>query len=610
MPSRAGSAGDGRRGARLTSLDGLRGVAALVVVVHSTALALPSLAGQQLSPDRSSPAWWLTYTPLHLLWAGGEAVLVFFVLSGLVLALPHMRGSRPGTWAPYYRKRLVRLYVPVVVAVALTGLIVTLVPRVVDPAASWWTNAHAGPATLSVLVHDAGLLWGTGWLNSPLWSLRYEVFFSLFLPVFVVLVRQLTAPLWLSVPASLWMTAWAASAGHQLISFMFVFAVGVLLAQQLATLAAWGTRVNASRSAGLLWTALTAGGLLALLTEWWVKALVADGTLWVPLGRPGGVLGTAVLVFVVLHCPAVRRAFDRRPVQWLGTISFSLFLVHEPIVVSVATFTPATPSGLLVSLAVGLPLSLLAAVVFWWLVERPSLDLAGRVGRSGRGPAAPTVADQAVALVPDRVVPDGADLPTETLPAAVLPDAEPAGTGSVAGWSGIEEPDVEQLVTTAPAAQEPADEESAAQLAQEVLAEELLAEELPTAGRSAPDDGVTGSRSMPSTRGVRASDAGTLIAMARQLGDTVTMPPLVTSRPQRRSAPSPVPRRRAADRAEDAERAAGQQSTAAPALRPATAALALAAAPRSTGSTASSRSGRHADRTPVPATDVREGALR
>jgi peptidoglycan/LPS O-acetylase OafA/YrhL len=411
---------------RLASLDGLRGVAALVVVVHHAALTLPSLALQNQLPDRSSPAWWLAYTPLHLGWAGGEAVLVFFVLSGLVLALPHLREPRRGTWLPYYLKRAVRLYVPVAVAVVVTGLVVTLVPRVVQPGWSWWMAAHAVQPDAHLLAHDAGLLAGTGWLNSALWSLRYEVFFSLFLPVFVVLARRLGASLWLSVPFALWGIGWAVSAGHELISFMFVFAVGVLLAQRLPTLRAWADRIDRSRRRRLAWLALGLAAPTLLLTEWWLKLLTGDWTLWLPLGRPGGVLGAAVLVFCVLHCRPVRAIAESRPAQWLGTVSFSLYLVHEPLVVSVATMTPPTPRGLLVTLSVGVPLSLGAAMIFFHLVERPSMRLAATVGRSARQ----------LVVRPEPVAVD--DVAVRDLPTAAIPATRPvSGPATTRAWRPV-----------------------------------------------------------------------------------------------------------------------------------------------------------------------------
>ena len=79
---------------RLSSLDGLRGVAALIVVVHHSMLVSPNLAAAYYGGEvEGLAANIVTYSPLHLLWGGKEAVVVFFVLSGLVLVLA-MRSMR------------------------------------------------------------------------------------------------------------------------------------------------------------------------------------------------------------------------------------------------------------------------------------------------------------------------------------------------------------------------------------------------------------------------------------------------------------------------------------------------------------------------------------
>lgn len=66
-------------------------------------------------------------------------------------------------------------------------------------------------------------------------------------------------------------------------------------------------------------------------------------------------------------------------VHWLGVRVIHLYLVHEPIVVSVAFFLHATNPFYVALIAV--PLSLLAAEVFFRMVERPSHRLAGLAGR-------------------------------------------------------------------------------------------------------------------------------------------------------------------------------------------------------------------------------------
>ena len=434
----AGSRPDGRR---LTSLDGLRGLAALIVVVHHCALAAPLLAAQYLTPDPHAPHAWLTFSPAHLLWAGGEAVLVFFVLSGLVLSRPFLARVRPGTWLSYYPKRVVRLYVPVVAAVVLTGLVLTLVPRTGGADWGWWMAGHVVPADPRVLAHDAFLLDGNGWSNSALWSLRYEVLFSLFLPLFVVLARGLDVPLWASLPVAGWAVYWTTAHGHQALSYMSIFAVGVLLAHHMDELHALGARISAGPASALRWSGLLVVSLVMIGAQWWPHLFLDATHLWLaPAGRAVVTLGAAVLVFCFLCSPGARSFGNSRPLQWLGKVSFSLYLVHEPLVVSVATKLPPSLRSLPVGVGLGLVVSLIVAAVFHHLVERPSQRLANLVGTGlgrlrsaptadvgGAGPASPdrgtrTTAFPAVVPVPRPARPARLAPPTPSIPSSGGPD--------------------------------------------------------------------------------------------------------------------------------------------------------------------------------------------
>jgi peptidoglycan/LPS O-acetylase OafA/YrhL len=425
----APTTGDRRHGPRLTSLDGLRGLAALIVVVHHCALAAPVLAAQYQVLDPHAPHSWLTFSPVHLVWAGGEAVLVFFVLSGLVLSRPFLTRVRPGSWLAYYPKRLVRLYVPVVAAVLLAGVVITLVPRTGGADWGWWMTSHVLGADPGVLAHDALLLDGTSWSNSALWSLKYEVLFSLLLPVFVVVARGLDVPLWTTLPVAGWAVYWTTAHGHQALAYLSVFAVGVLLAHHLDELQALGERITAGRAAGLRWPAVLAVALVLLGAQWWPRLLL-DGTQpWlVPAGRSAVAIGAAVLIFCFLCSPGVRAFGNSPPLQWLGAVSFSLYLVHEPLVVAVATKLPPSLRSLPVGVGVGLAVSLAVALLFHHLVERPAQRLATGIGESvrqwQRGPAAhvrgagslaPAAAGSDTVVLPAVVIGSGARVP-EHLP--------------------------------------------------------------------------------------------------------------------------------------------------------------------------------------------------
>ena len=85
-------------------------------------------------------------------------------------------------------------------------------------------------------------------------------------------------------------------------------------------------------------------------------------------------VGAAILVVGFQYCASAARISETKPVQWLGRRSFSLYLVHEPIVVTAIFVTHATAPA--VPMLIAIPCSLAATVVMYALVERPTQRLA------------------------------------------------------------------------------------------------------------------------------------------------------------------------------------------------------------------------------------------
>ena len=359
-----------RHSYRLVSLDGLRGLAAVVVLVHHAALIVPSLAGVYFpGPPATGLAGILAYTPLHLAWAGGEAVFLFFVLSGLVLALPATRGELD--WARYYPSRLARLYLPVLAAIAFTALSIVVVSRD-GQSASQWLEMHPKSYTVSGMVADATLLDGVSGTVTPLWSLKWEVLFSVLLPIYVAIARMISPALVMA--SSLVLLAVGSTFQSGVLMYLPMFAIGVALAHVWPHVSAWAEAVNGSRLGWMAWGGILIASATLTLSTWMFNPLrLGLGALTMPLILIG-VLG---IILLAAFSPFARWMLSRRIFVWLGTLSFSLYLTHEPIVVAFGFLLPMHPQLAAVGcVCCAFPL----AWLFHKFVERPSHRFAQRVG--------------------------------------------------------------------------------------------------------------------------------------------------------------------------------------------------------------------------------------
>jgi peptidoglycan/LPS O-acetylase OafA/YrhL len=359
---------------RVRPLDGLRGLAALVVVLYHCLLAssvfFASADSATSTLPMSSVTWLLTYTPLHVIWAGPEAVIVFFVLSGFVLSLPVARGGRLHVDA-YYPSRLIRLYLPVWGALVVAGALHVLVSHAVVPGGSWWLNQHARPLELSALGPDASLTsragdWG---FTSVLWSLRWEVLFSLLLPVLLALVARARRA-WLAAIVLACLEALLFNGGSGYLIYLPPFLLGVVLAferERIERLART-LREHTVRNA-VVKLALAAVCVSALTADWWLTTTgVASALITV---------GACLSIVLALISEVFGRFLESTPMQWTGRRSYSLYLLHEPIVVALAFALGGRPMPVLFVLA-AVPLSLAGAAVFYRLVESPAQLLAHR----------------------------------------------------------------------------------------------------------------------------------------------------------------------------------------------------------------------------------------
>ncbi|HEY2643697.1 MAG TPA: acyltransferase [Galbitalea sp.] len=389
---------------RLTELDGIRGIAALVVVFfHLSLISQPFLDTHTVG----DAWWWVSKTPLRLATDGTQAVLLFFVLSGLVVALPALR---PGfSWRKFYASRALRLYVPAWGALALASILIFLIPRnSANVTSGTWlnsTNAHSTP--IWDLLADASLMKVGNAVDNVLWSLRWEIIFSLLLPVFVLaalLIRRWWLASVIAVAACVALTI--GSPNHADARFYLpVFFIGTVMAANLEALQAWSKR-RGNVFWAIAFTASLAFMIAGQLSHPGVPAnSLLGGLLWSLVA-----LGAAGIILCGMGFAPLRRGLNKAVTQFLGRISFSLYLVHVPILATLA-FVLGDAQWWLVAI-IGLPVAIGAATLFHRWVEVPSQKLAHRVGR--------------------RVAGTRADVPAQAAPPAPVPALEPAtSTGPI-----------------------------------------------------------------------------------------------------------------------------------------------------------------------------------
>lgn len=363
---------------RLVEIDGLRGIAALVVVIHHSLLTLPPLAAAYYSePVTGALANLLVRSPLHAVWDGTAAVLLFFILSGIAL---FRAGSGPAfTWRGYYSSRLPRLYLPVLPAIGWGWVLITLVPRHSE-GLSAWLQARPRDYPIAGIIQDAILVAGTSRRISPLWSLQWEVIFSMALIVYVLVARRLRPPILVAV--CILASAVGSGLGIPALSYLPIFGVGVAMGCDWDPIIEVGRRLFLKR-----WRAVAAVAVAIVAStspwtlSWFVPIEDSRGAT-----QPLVLAGLALAVVIGCSWEPAQRALRSPVARGLGTVSFSTYLVHEPIVIAVGEITRGAVWGVPVAIL----LSLIVGVGFYWGVERHAHALARainvRVSRAGRKP--------------------------------------------------------------------------------------------------------------------------------------------------------------------------------------------------------------------------------
>jgi peptidoglycan/LPS O-acetylase OafA/YrhL len=349
----------------VAGLDGLRGLAALYVLLfHSWLLAFRHF------PRNTGPA--------YLTWAmyGRLSVVFFLALSGFSLALsPAVNQWRLGGAARFLRRRAWRIVPAYWAALAFSLAVALFVPA-----------THFGPPTRRSLVVFGLLLQDFVKARTPngaLWSVAVEAELYLLFPLFLLIRRRLGALVLLAV-VTVPVLLLGLAAPHSTPDEGYTGLTPHLAPVFVAGLVAAGVVAASARVRALpwLWLALAACAPVVLLIYAKGSYWTGHHYFWIDLAITPGL--TMLIVAVATgRAAALTRLLSSRPLERLGKVSYSLYLIHLPILTVLAKkvaphFVERGPHTYAFVVVVGMPLSLLAAWLFATVFEFPFQRHRGR----------------------------------------------------------------------------------------------------------------------------------------------------------------------------------------------------------------------------------------
>lgn len=361
---------------RFEELDSLRGLAAIAVILSHLALVLPSIYLIEK----------LKNTPLHIFWAGHEAVILFFILSGYVLSLPYLNNKTP-KYKAFFTKRVCRIYLPYIVSISIGILCMGMFAHNKIPELSkWFNDIWANPVPLREIIDHIIMLgnFKSYAINNIIWSLVHEMRISIIFPIIMFIVIKLNWKTSIVVGLScslVYFLTWIISLKlfkyniteydtSYILTLHYVgfFILGSLLAKHKQHLHDAYVKITTIKRISFLVI-----GLLAYTYTWWFMpnvfylhfSFINDWMI---------AIGCSVIILSSLNSTRLKILLLLRPIQFTGKISYSLYLFHMIIlIVMINAFYGKMPINLI--LGISFILSFIIASVAYYIVEIPSIKL-------------------------------------------------------------------------------------------------------------------------------------------------------------------------------------------------------------------------------------------
>ncbi|MCW3124060.1 MAG: acyltransferase [Flavipsychrobacter sp.] len=345
---------------RFHFLDGLRGIASLMIVFHHAFTA--NIVKLLIYLKLPAPGYYLAYFTQ-------SGVELFFVLSGIVLLRPYLRKMRDFKIGTYFLRRAKRILPPYWAAL----IIGAFVSMYINAFPTWYSKMvfHLYFQLDEILKEALIINFNGEYYNLAWWSLGIEILFYLLVPVFLFIfpsyhklnnVRvtvMITVTIALSLALQLFLTRYYPhlyDSGHvvsniyQSVCYPVCFLMGMLLAAK-----------DFDKKAA---QAFIISGIALILISWF----------YIPIVHSGFGLLYAGIIILSFKVESFRRWLSRPLMIWIGERSYSIFLIHFSMFYLtdnfVAQFTSRGAAYGILSRAIGVPLAIFVAMLLFHFVER------------------------------------------------------------------------------------------------------------------------------------------------------------------------------------------------------------------------------------------------
>ena len=312
-------------------------------------------------------------SPLHLLWDGESAVLFFFVLSGFVLALPYVSNKeKPIDLLSFYNKRILRIFPAFIATILLCIFLKAYVYHAgnMQHYSDWlrdiwkWDFKDGDDRkqtikTLFLIVFD----YNTNLIDPPIWSLLVEMRMSFLIPFLVISVKK-NSFLFnaLFIVAFIYMGA---------DFYIGTFYYGIVLARYHEVLGSY------LRKAPKYIIVLLFATAISLYSNRYVFNIGNTPGNTNRLHLYLSTAGACMFIILAMHQRGFSAFLKNKACLFLGRISYSFYLIHLPILITVASLLPYKGDySLIPLLLISLAMAWLASFVLYKTVELPFQRLA------------------------------------------------------------------------------------------------------------------------------------------------------------------------------------------------------------------------------------------